>query len=62
MKNHLLKVNTAIKISIAIIVLFLLYLFLLNGRYQTTGADSALMFDNWKKEWILPNKEARKPL
>lgn len=33
-----------------------LYLFALNGRYCRTGADTVVMYDKWKKEWIAPDK------
>lgn len=47
------------KYLIIVLATGLLFLFALNGRYCRTGADTALMFDKWKKEWIAPDEVIR---
>lgn len=42
------------KILIIILLTAFLYAVALNGRYCRTGADTAIMFDKWKKEWVSP--------
>lgn len=42
------------RLILILLGLGVLYLFALNDRYCRTGADTALMFDKWKKEWIAP--------
>ncbi|MBR5835170.1 MAG: hypothetical protein IKY66_03305 [Bacteroidales bacterium] len=48
------KSTRYIKAILIIIGVALLYIIALNGRYCRTGADTAIMFDKWKKEWVSP--------
>lgn len=44
------------KIFVTVIVLIILYLFALNGRY--CHVESLAMFDKWKQEWIVPTDDS----
>lgn len=43
---------------ISILLLYILYLYALNGRYAHTDYDSPVMFDKWKRQWIMPSDES----
>lgn len=53
-RNNTPQKTRGASILMIIVVAFLIFLLILNGRYCRTGTDNALMFDKWKKEWIAP--------
>ena len=44
------------KSIVAIVLLVILYLFALNGRFS--HVKDLVMFDKWKQEWIVPSDES----
>lgn len=54
-----ISTSQVIKLLLFVLAMIVAYLFALNGRYCSTGADTVVMFDKWKKEWIAPTEVIR---